>query len=575
MKASPGVLAMSLLIVTAVAGCATTVLTPQGEAFTGEVWTWDEQENTVTLRRGLRDVRVKVAPAQLIGLQLHQVKTIHGTLAPPRELLTGEGGFTVVPRGPADETQVVGEVATVDPKGMLDVETAEGPVQVWRATNGLGFTPGAAVRVHMRVQPLDVVPIRRGEPAAVLASMLWPSASPRTEPGDYAVVIGRVLAVDPLGGLTVESARGPVAVKVANIDRYKVNDTIEVRTSVHPAPGAGPIAPARTANFAVVRVFYATDRALHAQAPAPVGFTAVRNPTGELTLGTFDVSIPRSHRVGNVERPTIWRLEFRENRDKHFVIVERTVKPSSTFYTELARRVQRSEGKEAMVFVHGFNVDFDEAVYRTAQLSYDLGLAGAPILFSWPSNGTSLDYTPDVNNSEWSVEHLQSFLKTVAANSQAKNVYLVAHSMGNRVLAGALSRLASDPTFTPLPRFTHVVLTAPDIDAGVFRQLAAAVAKTAQRTTLYASSNDKALQLSKRINGYPRAGDAGAGIVVVSGIDTVDVSDVDTDLVGHSYYGDNRSVLSDMFNLLRGQVPPRFGLKEMIMGTLRYWKFVP
>ena len=89
------------------------------------------------------------------------------------------------------------------------------------------------------------------------------------------------------------------------------------------------------------------------------------------------------------------------------------------------------------------------------------------------------------------------------------------------------------------------------------------------------TANDKALQLSKKINGYPRAGDAGPGIVVLSGVDTIDVSEVDTDLIGHSYYGDNRSVLSDMFNLLRGQLPPRFGLKEMIAGAFKYWRFSP
>ena len=131
------------------------------------------------------------------------------------------------------------------------------------------------------------------------------------------------------------------------------------------------------------------------------------------------------------------------------------------------------------------------------------------------------------------------------------------------------------PTFAPLPKFTHVILTAPDIDAGVFTQLADTIRKTAGRVTLYASSSDKALKVSKQINGYPRAGDAGAGILVITGIDTIDVSAVDTDLIGHSYYGDNRSVLSDMFNLLRGQSPPRFGLKEAAMGTLKYWRFAP
>jgi hypothetical protein len=241
MKGFSTFLTISVLVAAVIgAGCATTpTALPGTTAFTGEVWTWDEQENIVTLRQGLRDIRVKVAPDQLIGLQLHQTNTIRGTLAPPKELplVMVEGQSTVVPRGPADEAEVVGAVAAVDPAGKIVVNTPQGAVQVWRATNGLPFTPGANVRVRMRVQPLDVVLIRPGQTGVTAPApvTLDPAASPRTEPGDYAVVLGRVLAVDPAGRLTIESARGPVTVRVPNVTRYKVNDTVEVRTSVHPA----------------------------------------------------------------------------------------------------------------------------------------------------------------------------------------------------------------------------------------------------------------------------------------------------------------------------------------------------
>jgi len=65
--------------------------------------------------------------------------------------------------------------------------------------------------------------------------------------------------------------------------------------------------------------------------------------------------------------------------------------------------------------------------------------------------------------------------------------------------------------------------------------------------------------------------------VILPGIDTIDVSNVDTDLLGHSYYGDNRSVLSDLFNLIRLGAPPelRFGLRPEMHGSARYWIFAP
>jgi hypothetical protein len=109
--------------------------------------------------------------------------------------------------------QLTGTIGVVDPAGKLVVNTPQGAIQIWRATNGIPFSPGNNVRVQVRVQPMDVVLVQPG-PAGVTASAptpISPSASPRTEPGDYAIVMGRVVAVDPsLGGgeeqLTVELA---------------------------------------------------------------------------------------------------------------------------------------------------------------------------------------------------------------------------------------------------------------------------------------------------------------------------------------------------------------------------------
>jgi translation initiation factor IF-1 len=228
-------LALSMLAAIVVAGCATTSAPPGATAFTGEVWTWDEQVNTVTLRQGGRDIRVNITPDQIAKLRLHETKTVYGTLAPPAELplVLVEGPSTVVPRGAADEMEVTGTVAAVDPTGRIVVNAPQGAVQVWRATDGVAFAPGSSARVRMRVQPLDVVLVRPGTAPGAPAAMV-PAASPRTEPGDYAVIIGRVVAVDPSGRLTVESSRGPVNVWVSNPGRYKPNDTVEVRTSVHP-----------------------------------------------------------------------------------------------------------------------------------------------------------------------------------------------------------------------------------------------------------------------------------------------------------------------------------------------------
>jgi esterase/lipase superfamily enzyme len=137
-----------------------------------------------------------------------------------------------------------------------------------------------------------------------------------------------------------------------------------------------------------------------------------------------------------------------------------------------------------------------------------------------------------------------------------------------------LSQLQVDATTS---NFKEVILAAPDIDTGVFLQLSGALRSRANRVTIYASSRDAALALSQKFHSYPRVGESGANLVLVSGIDTVDATDVDTSLIGHSYFSDERTVLHDMFDLIRYDLGPdhRFGLvkREEKAGT--YWAFRP
>jgi esterase/lipase superfamily enzyme len=300
------------------------------------------------------------------------------------------------------------------------------------------------------------------------------------------------------------------------------------------------------------------------------------NDRGELEMGTCEVSIPKEHEVGQLESPTVLRLEFRQDPERHVVLLGVQPEAPSKFFGDLRACIDRTARQEAFVFVHGYNVGFEAAVRRTAQIAYDLKFEGAPIVYSWPSQEGLLSYTVDETNVAWTVPHLKEFLLGVAEKSGAKSVHLVAHSMGNRALTSALRELTMERK-TECPRFHEVVLTAPDIDADVFRRdLAPAIVGTADRVTLYASSNDEALIASRTVHGYRRAGESGKMVVVVPGIDTVDVSEIDTSLIGHSYYGSNSTVLADLFELLQGSKSPdqRTWLRSMRLGALKYWKFL-
>jgi esterase/lipase superfamily enzyme len=278
--------------------------------------------------------------------------------------------------------------------------------------------------------------------------------------------------------------------------------------------------------------------------------------------------------MGELETSTFWSFSFLPTAADSVTLSRVNAEDRAAFFQDVHGSVAGSATKSAFVFIHGYNVSFEDAARRTAQMAYDLGFDGAPILYSWPSQGKPQGYPADEESVQWTVGHLRTFLEDVAHQSGARRIQIIAHSMGNRALLGALNELSQAHS---LIRFQQVILTAPDIDADIFRQVARAVAAQAGRVTLYASSADLALATSQRIHRFPRAGESGTHIVTVSGVDTIDATKVDTGFLGHSYYADNRSILADLFQLIRYDLPPksRFGLEQQMWNQQIYWRFRP
>ncbi len=307
--------------------------------------------------------------------------------------------------------------------------------------------------------------------------------------------------------------------------------------------------------------------------PLPVRYTGER---GEMELGVCEIGVPQDHTMGHVETPSFFKFEMTEDPSEHVRVKKVTTRTQEEFYADLHSTVGRSPRKEIMVFVHGYNVSFTDAARRTAQIAYDLEFQGAPVFFSWPSQNGLLSYTVDENNVSWATPHLKHFLLDIARKSEADAIHLIAHSMGNRALTGALRELAleyrDDARF-----FNQVVLAAPDVDAEIFkRDIAPQITRTAERVTLYASSNDRALKASKRLHGgYPRAGESGKLLVIAPGIETIDVSALDTSFLGHSYYGDSDSIIADMHHLFHTvrSARERAWLSAIQRGGQTYWEF--
>ncbi|MFM7072979.1 MAG: alpha/beta hydrolase [Planctomycetota bacterium] len=299
------------------------------------------------------------------------------------------------------------------------------------------------------------------------------------------------------------------------------------------------------------------------------------NGRGDLEYGECEVTIPRRHEPGMIERPSLWRLEFHESLDRHVVLRTVERRGEDAFFAAVRGRVATSPRSDLFVFIHGYNVSFDMAARRTAQMAHDLKFDGAPIFYSWPSQGGLLKYPVDETNVAWTVPHLKQFLRQLAARSEARAINVIAHSMGNRALASAVRELSLEQP-AQQKRFQQIVLAAPDIDAEVFkRDVAPLLASSAEHVTLYASSRDQALAASKLVHGYPRAGDSGSNLLVIPGIDTVDVTEVDTGILGHSYYGNSVPILRDLEQILHGGLTPekRPWLQTAQRDGQSYWMF--
>jgi len=137
-------------------------------------------------------------------------------------------------------------------------------------------------------------------------------------------------------------------------------------------------------EYAVVRVFYGTDRNDTGDEDPSDRFGPDR---GTFSYGSCDISIPRDHRMGELEEPVVFK--FLADPSKHVVLLGVDRLEADAFFTSVSDRVSQSATREAFVFIHGYNVTFEDAARRTAQMSYDLAFDGAPIFYSWPSAGSS------------------------------------------------------------------------------------------------------------------------------------------------------------------------------------------
>lgn len=329
---------------------------------------------------------------------------------------------------------------------------------------------------------------------------------------------------------------------------------------------------ARTSNERLYPVWFGTNRRPNADGK---GFTGERH--ARTSLGQVTVRVPNAHRFGETGS-SFWsklmRLDFRDDRLR---LHELRGQDAADFYSSLQCAMQKAKADgrapHALLFLHGFNVSFEDAAIRAAQLGCDLAVPGATAFFSWPSRGNVVAYPADEASIEASEGAITDFLVDFAAKCGAEKVHVIAHSMGNRGLLRALQRIAANAQTRGKVKFGQIFLAAPDVDRGLFLDLASLYPEHSDRTTLYASDGDLPVHLSSKLHDAPRAGYF-KPYTVTAGVDTIAVPDFDIDLLGHGYFAQAAALLHDMFDLMRLDSAPgkRQRIEPAFEGGASFWK---
>lgn len=287
----------------------------------------------------------------------------------------------------------------------------------------------------------------------------------------------------------------------------------------------------------------------------------------------YSVSIPPERELGELNWPPRTR---KPDATRDFLVLD-----ESHFETEEAFRLalkdeMASRGQTgAVVYVHGFNNTMAEGVYRVAQMHHDLAVPGVAVHYAWPSRGSALGYVHDRESAMFARSGLEDLLSEMVA-AGAKEIVIVAHSMGALVTMETLRQMVLRDGSPALDHVAGVVLIAPDLDVDVFRSQARDIGDLPQPFVIFGSSRDRVLGVSATL-----AGSAGrlGNLDSLEGIADLPVTYLDTAAynvgTGHLNLGENPALLKLFGGIIgidaafRADARSRVGLVPGLVLTVR------
>ncbi|HUI20170.1 MAG TPA: alpha/beta hydrolase [Methylocella sp.] len=267
-----------------------------------------------------------------------------------------------------------------------------------------------------------------------------------------------------------------------------------------------------------------------------------------LDFADIVVSIPPDsvRQIGEVQRPH----QIPGNPATDFVTLKADYNDRPQAIANFRRLVHATPRKQVLVFVHGFNNHFEDAVFRFAQFVHDSGASEVvPILFTWPSRGSVFAYGYDRESANYSRDALEDGLRTLSKNPEVNEITIVAHSMGNWVTLEALRQMAIRDGRVA-EKIRDVMLAAPDVDVDLAREQISGMGSKKPRFTLFTSLDDHALALSRKFWGEPRLGaidpnqEPEKTVLAREGIDVIDLTGISSpDELHHGTFAQNPRIV--------------------------------
>lgn len=220
--------------------------------------------------------------------------------------------------------------------------------------------------------------------------------------------------------------------------------------------------------------------------------------SASLRFFDFAVSVPPDRKPGTVSFPG----NAQPDASRHFVTVSAGELGEQGFRRELDAQLRQrpTADREVTVFVHGYNTNFAEGLYRQAQMSHDFGSEAVSVNFAWPSAGSVMQYAADRETALFARDSLERVLHEIS-RSPAERIVLLAHSMGAHIAMETLRQMHIRGDNRFYGKLASVALLAPDIDLDVFLKQAGAMKERDVPIFIFTSGQDRALRLSSRLRG--------------------------------------------------------------------------